>query len=383
MTQGKHVQKDSRGDMVSVLMFGLTPVMGGVETFIYNVVAHSDLDRIHFEFLVAGDKKPVYADELEALCGTGCIHHVPEIRSSGLEGYREVSRFFRENGERFDWMHLNICTAAKVLYCYPFSKRCGFKVLTHSHTSSAFGTLFHRLGRPLLRNVSDCRLACSEPAAEWMFGGDYVRDTRIINNGIDVDRFRFSESERERIRTMYGIPQDAFVIGHVGRFSKVKNHTYLLRVFAELAQYDAQAYLLLIGAGELEGEIRSCCRNYEISERVIFPGLQEDTSPYYSAMDAFVMPSLYEGLPVVGVEAAASGLGCYFSGGVSRQAAILEKTRFLSIDENPSAWVDALLHDRDVLCDYAGRLFAGDTVKDAGYDICYVAKTIDDIYLEE
>ena len=365
----------------SVLMFGLTPIMGGVETFIYNVVAHSDLERIHFEFLVTGNERPVYADELESLCGAGCIHYVPEIRTSGMNGYRDVSRFFREHGERYDWMHLNTCTAAKVLYCYPFSKRCGFKVLAHSHTSSALGSQFHKLCRPLIRKASDYRLACSVSAAEWMFGSDCVRDARIINNGIDVDRFRFSELERERIRIMWGIPRDAFVVGHVGRFSKVKNHAYLLKVFAELAHYDPQSYLLLVGAGELESEIRSCCRDYGVSERVIIAGLQKDTAPYYSAMDAFVMPSLYEGLPVVGVEAASSGLGCYFSENVSRQAAILKPTKFISIEHLPSVWVAALLKDRNELRDFGRRRIAVDVVKSEGYDISSVAKIVDSIYL--
>lgn len=380
--KGKKVGKSGEGT-ASVLMFGLTPTMGGVETFIYNVVAHSDLERVHFEFLVTGDETPVYAEELENLCGAGCIHHVPEIRTNGMRGYREVARFFREKGEGYDWMHLNTCTAAKVFYCYPFSKRYGFKVLAHSHNGSGYKTSFNRLCRPVLRHATDRFVACSDVAADWLFGPATAAKTMIVKNGIDVDRFTFSESHRKAVRQELGIPTDAFVVGHVGRFAKQKNHRFLIEAFRELHVIDSQSVLLLVGTGDLEAEAKALVNRLGIDRNVVFAGLRDDTYRLYSAMDVFAMPSLYEGLPVVGVEACSSGLKCLYSTNVSQQADLIGTAVFLPLEDGPRHWAKRFAALREDAKNFAVRAQAGAAVKAAGYDIHLVARKINALYCGE
>ena len=372
-----------RNGTASVLMFGLTPVMGGVETFIYNVVAHSDLERVHFEFLVTGDERPVYADELESLCGAGCIHHVPEIRTSGMKGYREVSRFFREHGGRYDWMHLNTCTAAKVLYCYPFSKRYGFKVLAHSHNGSGYKALFNSVCRPVLRHTSNRFAACSDVAAEWLFGSSAATRTMIVKNGVDVDRFAFSETHRKAIRREFGIPDNAFVVGHVGRFAEQKNHKFLIETFHELCSIDPESVLLLVGTGDLEVQSKELANKLGVDGNVVFAGLRGDTHRFYSAMDVFAMPSLYEGLPVVGAEACSAGLKCLYSTNVSRQVDLIGTAEFLPLEEGAQRWAQRLAELKGDAADFNARAQAGAAVKAAGYDISVVAKKLNALYCGE
>lgn len=382
MTLGKDFSGGCEDAHKTVLVLGLTPVMGGVETFIYNVVANSDLSRIHFEFLVVGDDDPVYAAELRNLCGPDCVHLIPSIRDKGFAGYRALLRFFWEKGGSCDWMHLNMCTATKVLYCFPFARRFGFRVLAHSHNGSSLKSRFHHLCRPLLVRTADEFAACSDVAAEWLFGPKAAKRARIVHNGVDVDRFAFSEDYRDDVRRELRIAVDAFVVGHVGRFAEQKNHSFLIKAFAELKRLVPDAVLLLVGTGELMEDAKNLVKQLGIEDSVVFAGLRDDTYRLYSAMDVFAMSSLYEGLPVVGVEACSSGLKCVYSSTVSRQADILGTADFLALEDGPEAWGGRLCELKDEIGAF-DRSQAAAVVKEAGYDIRMVAKDLNALYLGE
>lgn len=164
-------------------------------------------------------------------------------------------------------------------------------------------------------------LACGEAAAinGWGKGAVVKGKVTILPNAIDPERFKFSESARREIRAKYGIAEDDFVIGHVGRFYPQKNHEFLVDVFCEVRQQNPKAKLLLLGDGPLQEKIRQKVETLGIAESVIFAGLQKDTAPFYSAMDVFVFPSLWEGLPLTLVEAQYAGLPCVVSENVTSE----------------------------------------------------------------
>jgi glycosyltransferase EpsF len=167
-------------------------------------------------------------------------------------------------------------------------------------------------------------LACGEAAAINGWGRRAFEKGKVIilPNAIDPDRFKFSEKSRREIRTRYGIKDDDFVVGHVGRFYPQKNHEFLIDVFSEVRQQKVNAKLLLLGDGPRQEIIRHKVESLGLTESVIFAGLQNDTAPFYSAMDIFAFPSLWEGLPLTLVEAQYAGLPCVVSENVTKEVII-------------------------------------------------------------
>jgi len=201
---------------------------------------------------------------------------------------------------------------------WPFCKRYKIPVISHSHNGNGYNPAINSIFRPIVNRVSYKRLACSKSAAEWLFGKKRVNDTQIIINGIDTERFTYNAEARDRVRKQYGIAENQFVIGHIGRFSEQKNHAFILDIFSEVLKQKPKTLLLLVGVGELMDQIKSIVQERGIEKSVLFAGKQSRTEDYYSSFDCFLMPSLYEGLPVVGVEAQCEGLDCFFSNQIDK-----------------------------------------------------------------
>ena len=200
---------------------------------------------------------------------------------------------------------------------------------------------------------------------------------RVIPNGIDAARFAFNARDRVEIRALYGIPENAFVIGHVGRFCQEKNQEFLIGLLKTIPA-EMEGRLLLLGDGFLRDEIEKRASELGLRERVVFAGLQTETWKYYSAMDAFCMPSIHEGLPVSAVEAQASGLPLVLSENVSRDTDLGGVEAFLPINEGPDAWVKTLINCRK---DADKRALGVKLVADAGFDIDVAAEELQNFYL--
>jgi glycosyltransferase EpsF len=200
--------------------------------------------------------------------------------------------------------------------------------------------------RPIARIFATDDFACGKKAAEWMYGKKRVAsgDVWIMPNAVDVSRFAYDDAARKSLREELHIPQDACVIGHVGRFTYQKNHWLLLDIFRYLKERKTDTgrkyYLLLVGDGELFEEIKTLAS--PLGESVIFTGARADVNRLYSAMDVFCLPSFYEGMPVVAWEAQANGLACVFSDKVSREAGISEDSSFVSLDAGMEQWTKAI-----------------------------------------
>ena len=190
-------------------------------------------------------------------------------------------------------------------------------------------------------------MCCSELAGRWLFGNkEYDKgNIYLLNNAIDLDKFKYNESLRKEKRKELGINDDTLVIGHVGRFVEQKNHRFLIDIFNEIHKKNNNSVLLLAGQGPLMDEIKNKVISLKLEKNVKFLGQRNDIDKLYQAFDVFLLPSLYEGLPVVGVEAQATGLLCELSNDMTKEIKVLDTTRFVSLNTSAEEWATIILDD--------------------------------------
>ncbi|MBR6889655.1 MAG: glycosyltransferase, partial [Clostridia bacterium] len=239
----------------------------------------------------------------------------------------------------YDCAHIHGDLAYLLLIFAKAARRAGVKkIILHSHAAGIDGRLrrakgaLHALTRRALKRCATDFVACSDRAARWMYPNLDAGRVVQVNNGVDLDRFAFDPQTRERVRSDLGL-EGAFVVGHVGRFAWQKNHEYLLRAFSAIRARVPGARLLMVGEGPLFDGTRALAGELGLLDDVIFYGASYDVGALMQAMDLFLLPSRFEGLPVVGVEAQAAGLPVIFSDAVTRQAKLTDSAWFLPTDE--------------------------------------------------
>lgn len=327
--------------MKKVLIIGMTGILGGVETYIYNMIRFIDKEKFDFDFLIIGQGKiSVYEKEINELLHDDRNHfyYAPSLKRNYFRGRQWLKEFY--DFHNYDMIYMNTCTAARINYCKYAIKKQNIKLLTHSHngsSSSKLGGINHKIFRHYTTKYSDVRLACSELAYHWMFD-DMPDKSAIVPNGIDPQRFKFSVIDKEQIRRKLGIADEKIVVGHVGRFSEQKNQDFFIKLIKEL---DKKFVVLCIGEGETKELILKKIKKEKLEKRFVIIDVQSDIEKYYSAMDVFLMPSMFEGLPIVAVEAQCNGLTCIFSNNVSRQIDLSGKSKFIGLDRI-DAWINAL-----------------------------------------
>jgi glycosyltransferase EpsF len=250
----------------------------------------------------------------------------------------------------YDIVHVHMNTMS--VFALAAAKRAGIPVrICHNHSTSdrreGKRTLLKILLRPWNRLPATNWFACGKQAGEWMYGCKAVKQGKvfILPNAIETERFRYNKITRTAIRQEFGIGEDTFVVGHIGRFMAQKNHTELLHIFQRLRKDKPDAMLLLIGEGELECSIRELAREQSLEDKVIFAGVRSDVNRIYSGMDVFCLPSLYEGFPVVLLEAQANGLPIVCSNHISPEVCLTGLVRQLPL-EREELWSKALLAAR-------------------------------------
>lgn len=345
---------------------------GGAETFIMNVFRNIDKDKYDMWFLLSSEN----GDYIKEITDLGGRIFTIGTRHDGLKYIANIYDFFKKHGKEIDVVHMHTSSLSSLEILW-MAKMFGIrKRIIHSHNTNQDGLIhkaLHYLNKPLLRFVATDCLACSQVAATWLYSHTgMANNVKVINNGVDVDKFRFSPVLRANKRKELGISSDALVLIHVGRFCDVKNHNYLVRLFANLQKSVPNSKLILVGRGELQAEIRRLTVELGIDKDVIFAGLQEDVSPWLQAADVFVMPSFYEGLPVALVEAQTSGISVVCSSNVSKEAKINPNCRFLSLDEPDEVWIDSIKELSGI------RNVNTDNITSAGYDIRNTVKELED-----
>lgn len=276
-----------------ILIIGLTERMGGVETFIYNTTIFSDKTKYVYDYLVHGTDHCVFESEINHFYNDGEQHifFIRKYKENPVGCLCDLHNFYKRNGKKYDWIHFQSGSTAEILYVFPFCIRYRIPVISHSHNGNGYNPTVNRLFRTIVNMVTKKRLACSEIAAEWLFGKKHVKETKIIINGIDTERFSYSPEARISVRDKYGIEENQLVIGHIGRFSEQKNHSFIIEIFSEVKKKRDDAILLLVGVGELMEDTKQKVKELNLDASVIFAGKQMRTEDYYSAFDVFLMPS--------------------------------------------------------------------------------------------
>lgn len=337
----------------------------GLETMLMNYYQRVDKTKLQFDFLTHRPGRGDYEEQIEAMGGK--IYRAPRLYPWNYPAYfGYMGDFFRAHPE-YTLVHSHIDAMSYLPLLA--AKRAGVPVrIAHSHNTSIDLDVKYPLKqyfRHRLPSVATHFFACGQEAGEYLFGD---RPVQVISNGIETAKFHYDAETRRSVRHQMGL-EGKCVVGHVGRLSRQKNQTFLMRIFAAIAQR-RDAVMLLAGTGEQEANLRRLAKKLGIEDRVFFLGNRADVQHLYQAMDVFVLPSRFEGVPLVGIEAQTAGLPCFFSDRVPREVAFTENCAFLPLTESPEYWAEAILAVSGDRC----------PVVNNPYDIGSVSCRLEDIY---
>ncbi|MBQ6999988.1 MAG: glycosyltransferase [Oscillospiraceae bacterium] len=358
--------------------------VGGVGNMMINIQRHLNREVFNFDYLVLHDQKEAQEDTVFALGSEKIIVTADDIPLRLLRPFVRIGRFkkvCREKGIKV--MHFNVDSALSLTNILG-ARLGGVKYVTiHIHTAgfvdaSFLSKLSHYALRPFMPLLCDRFWACSHKAAEFAFPASVVKNKRyeVLPNGIELDKFDYREEVRRRVRRELGV-EGKFVVGHVGRFTEAKNHMFLIDLFKALREKDSNAVLVLFGVGELMEQVKEKVAREGLADSVIFYGVSDRIYDMWQGMDVFVMPSIFEGLPVAGVEAQVSGLPCVFSTCVTKEVDLTGEPVFLDLEAPMEQWVEAVLAAKN-----QPRISHIETIRKANYDIQQTADTLTEVYLE-
>ena len=315
---------------------------GGAQTFIMNIYNNIDREKVQFDFVVIPEERKDLYEVIESMGGR--IFVCPRYNGKNYFSYcKWWNDFFTEHPE-YHVIHGHVRSTAAIYL--NIAKKHGLITIAHSHSTSngkGIAAIVRNFLQFPIRNIADYLFACSDKAGIWLYGKNAIQkqNYKMIPNGVDLDRFAFNKTIREEMRRKLGINKQTFVVGHIGRFTEPKNHKYLIELFSILKRTNPDCCLLMVGNGELFDDIRRYCEGLNIMDSVIMPGSRADTENFYQAMDVFVFPSLWEGLPVSVVEAQANGLPCLISDEITKDVNLTDLVTYLPL-HNKEQWIKEL-----------------------------------------
>ena len=313
---------------------------GGIENLIMNIYRNIDRTKIQFDFIVHYNRKCFFDDEIESLGGK--IYRFPVLEDKNIFKYiNSLKKFFKEHKE-YKVIHGHMASLA---YIYlGIAKKNGIPIrIAHSHGTSHLKSLKGYVKYIMFKFAkynANYYYACSTEAGEYLFGKKY--NFEFIPNAIELDRFKYNLLTRNKIRKELKI-ENNIVIGHVGRFNLQKNHEFLIDIFSKIVKQVPNAVLILVGKGELENTIKDKVLTMGIHDNVKFLGVRKDIANIYQGFDLFLMPSIFEGLPLTGIEAQESGLPCIFSDSITKEVKISDYAFFYSLKKSAEEWSNFVL----------------------------------------
>ena len=370
---------------IHVLQIGMTKNVGGLETYLMQQFRHLDKSKITYDFVnITAEDDIVFKQEI--LEAGSHVYGVMSRHSNPIRHYWQWLKLLHKIGKNYKVIVLN---SNGMTYVFPLVAARLFRIpmrVIHSHNSGFEQKIglarkaIIVMNKILLKWGATDYFACSKIAGEWMFG-ENTKFT-IIPNAIDINQFKFNQEVRDNKRKELNIPSDYVVIGHVGRFTYQKNHDFLIDIFNEYHKLVPNSILLLIGDAVEDSSFLSRAHEkvskYGLAEQVKFLGMRSDVPDLMKAMDCFILPSHFEGLPVVGIEAQASGLPSFFSDVITDELKITNLAQYEPLLESPRVWAQKLAETnvrvkREKYCDEVGL---------AGYNIETSVKNISNLYLK-
>lgn len=364
-----------KNDIIRVLHVVGGMNQGGTENFLMNLYRNIDREKIQFDFLV--NRNGVFDKEIVSLGGK--VYYIPALQKVGQIKYtKELDNFFEQHKE-YRIVHSHINQVSGLIL--ERANKANIPVrIAHSHNNkygkNIIVNLYKKYLRKKINKNANYKFACSKQAGEFLFGKD--SDFKIIHNAIDTSKFTYNEKIRQKVRKQFNISPDCFVIGSVGRLCYQKNPIFLINVFYENTKLNKNCKLILVGKGSLKNKLLRYIKKYNLTEKVIVLEDRKDVNELMQAMDFFVLPSRFEGLGIVLIEAQASGLRCIASEGViPEEAKVTELLEFYSLNKKPKEWANEIYNNEKYQ-----RRDTSKEIRDKKYDIKDIAKYLEQMYVE-
>ena len=350
---------------------------GGAETMIMNIYRNIDRTKVQFDFVVHTEDNCAFDEEIKALGGR--IYSVPRLNIKNVLLYKRAWKTLLLSHPEWKIVHGHIMSSARMYLAV--ANELGRYAISHSHSISAGSGKKAVVKRLLEQRIkADYYFACSKAAGLFLFGEKIVDSDsfKVLPNAINTDDYEYNSMIREKVRKAFNIT-DEVVLGHVGSFTDVKNHCFLLDIFSSIKKKQSNTKLMLVGDGPLRSDIEAKARELGILDDIIFTGVRSDVNELLQAMDYFVFPSLFEGLPVTLVEAQTSGLPITISDKVPEESILTtDLVTVMSLEQSADEWADHILSRLG-----KERYSHVEEIKTAGYDIADTSKWLEEFYLSK
>lgn len=372
--------------MIRVLnVFGVMN-MGGAETMTMNVYRHIDRNNIQFDFLCMSNKKGDYEEEIKSLGGK--IYKISAPSDVGyIKHIKDIINICKKYGP-YQAIHIPTMFHSGIVCLAAYIAKVPIRIV-HSHSASEDDKsmkrkIYNIICRRLINFFSTEKLACGEAARDFLFGNNKraKKDVIILKNGIDIQKFSNVDIEEKlKIKEQLNVSENDFVIGHIGSFVKVKNHKFFIKLAKAMKNKNMKFKILLIGDGELKGKIEEEIKENNLEDKFILTGKRNDINMMISVMDVFVMPSLYEGFPMVLIEALASGKNCVVSDTISKEVDIDKGSiDFVNLNDDIQIWIDKIIKQAKRTVNKQSRI---KILQENGFSIEDTTNILTKIYLGE
>lgn len=351
---------------------------GGKKNLIMEYYRHIDRDKVQFDFICDSDSQAI--PEAEIIDLGGRVYKISPYQHI-LKNMLDIKKIFKEN--KYQVVHAYNSTMN--VFPMAVAKQCGIPVRISESLSMAhkgdWKTILKIMLRPMSRLFANYYMSCGTDCGKWQFGDKLFEKGRVdvFKTVINTEFNSYNPELRQKTRKEFGW-EDKIVIGHIGRFTPQKNSIHMIEIFGAVARKEPKAILCLIGDGELKEEMLTKIAELGIEKQVSYLGRREDIQQFYNAMDCFILPSLYEGLPVVGLEAESCGLPMFFSTEVTREANACELGHFISLNESCDVWASQILKFTKI--NMPIRRNYAEEVKKVGFDSASEAMRMQKYYFD-
>ena len=352
---------------IKILIYGMTDNVGGIETYLYNFAKNCDYAKFQLDFVEMSENEIVYKEEIEKIGAK--IIKLNLRHGNWRNHYKKIKELLSNND--YDYVYMNVMACSLLQPFIIAAKDKKTKLCIHSHTSalsskySRKAKCVHYFAKNFIKNNRVLKVACGKKAGQYMFGN---KNFDIFYNGIEVEKFQYNPIDRNEIRKEFAIKSDEKLYGNIARLANAKNPIFLLGIFKEILKLDKDAKFILVGNGDMELQIIEKIKELDLEERVILTGRRDDANKFYSALDAFILPSVYEGFPVSLVEAQVNGLKCYASDTIDDESNITGNVKFISLEKNIQEWAKTICEDTnrdvDVINKIPSKFYKGNCYKE-------------------
>lgn len=349
---------------------------GGIQSFIMNLYRNIDRNNIQFDFLLHRRNAHSYEDEILKLGGK--VYYIPGRKDGIIKNKKNLNDFFKTHKE-YNIVHFHTSSLSYIEPLIAAKKNCIPTRIIHCHSSKINGknktihNLLHLKNKTKIHKIANVYIACGEKAKDWAYKNTKAyKKAIIIKNGINIKKYAYNEQLRKKTRKKLQIT-DKYVICHIGRFEAVKNHDFIINMFKEARKKNRNLMLMLIGNGSLYDSVKENAELIGVKENILFLGTRNDIPELLQAADVFILPSLYEGLPIAVIEASASGLPVILSENITNEVIVKNNIIKKPIDKGYGGWIDAINSNNK-------RIIDNSNLYRAGFDISYVIEKICNIY---